>query len=88
MEAILSYLLKVSRVSICIVMEIEFLFSQKPANVTAKSLKNGGREGFRGFFPPFNLLTAPLYMNRNVILVYSKICLYLGDYIDVNNERI
>lgn len=50
-EAVLSYLLKVSRVSICIVMEIEFLLSQKPANVTAKSLKNGGREGFRGFFP-------------------------------------
>jgi len=50
-EAILSYLLKVSRVSICIVMEIEFLLSQKPANVTAKSLKNGGGEGFRGFFP-------------------------------------
>lgn len=51
MEAILSYLLKVSRVSVCIVMEIEFLFSQKPANLTAKSLKNGGKEGFRGFFP-------------------------------------
>lgn len=46
MEAILSYLLKVSRVSICIVMEMEFLFSQKPANLTAKNTKNGGREGF------------------------------------------
>lgn len=51
MEVILSYLLKVSRVSVCIVMEIEYLFSQKPANVTAKSIKNGGGEGFRGFPP-------------------------------------
>lgn len=49
-------------------------------------MKEEGGLWFRGIFS-FNLLTAPVYMNRNVVLVYSKIWLYSGEYFDVSNER-
>lgn len=92
MEAVSSrigYLLNVTiRASTCTVMEMELLFSQKLANLTQKKnlklqVSKLKEESGLGKFFPFNLLTAPLYMNKNVVLVYSKIWLYLGEHFDV-----
>lgn len=64
-----------------------FLFSQKLANLAQKeSLKvqqASKREG-RGWFREINLLSPfIIYMDRNLILAYSKIWLNLGESIDV-----
>lgn len=95
MEAILShivYLLNVTvRASTCTLMEMELLFSPKLANLTQKEnlklqISKLKEESGSGKFFPFNLPTVPLYMNKNVALVYSKIWLYLGEYFDVMKE--
>lgn len=40
---------------------------------------------FRDFFPPFNLLTDCKYMSRNLMVMYFKFWLNLGESID---ERV
>lgn len=96
MEAILpcivSLLKGTVRVSTCTAMEMEFLFRQKLANLTHKDnsklrqAQKWRERMVQGNFFPFNLLMTPY--DRNVILVKSKIWLNLGEFIDVNNERI
>lgn len=61
-----------------------FLFSQKLANLAQKeSLKVQQAQKREGWFREINLLSPfIIYMDRNLILAYSKIWLNLGESID------